>query len=179
MLKYHRIRAHSGNLARSPGVAAMLVSTYIGRMPRPVSSSATPDLFDYVPSPAVQHARRTLPSVKAPVLELGSLSDVRLAHLLRELTSELQRRKAEGTKRESPPVLDQAIQEAARALDSLAPRQPGRTRRSKSAEAVPFLQEPKRKAIRAALAAGVAPSQVARHFGLPLAGVRKVLTGAE
>ncbi len=44
---------------------------------------------------------------------------------------------------------------------------------------MPPLQEPKRKAIRAALQAGVAPGQVARHFGLPLAAVRKVLTGAE
>jgi hypothetical protein len=44
---------------------------------------------------------------------------------------------------------------------------------------VPLLQEPKRKAIRAALAAGVEPGQVAKHFGLPLAAVRKVLTDAE
>ena len=148
-------------------------------MPRPVPSSATPDLFDYVPSPQARHPRQDLPGVKAPVPELGNLLDVRLARLLRELTSELQRRKALGTKRENLPVLDQAVQEAARALDSLAPRQPGRTRRSKSAGAVPLLQEPKRKAIRAALAAGVEPGQVAKHFGLPLAAVRKVLTDAE
>ena len=41
------------------------------------------------------------------------------------------------------------------------------------------LQEPRRKAIRADLQAGVAPSQVARHFGLLLGAVRKVLTAAE
>jgi DNA-directed RNA polymerase specialized sigma24 family protein len=41
----------------------------------------------------------------------------------------------------------------------------------------PFpLQEGQRKAVRAALLAGVAPGQVAKHFGLPLAAVRKVLT---
>ena len=49
----------------------------------------------------------------------------------------------------------------------------------KAADAVPSLQEAKRKAIWVALQAGVAPSQVARHFGLPLAAVRKVLTDAE
>ena len=111
--------------------------------------------------------------------ELGSLSNARLARLLRELTEELQRRKAEGTGTESRPELDQAIQDAACALESLVPRQARRTRRSKGADAPPQLQEPKRKAIRAALQAGVAPGQVAKHFGLPLATVRKVLTGAE
>ena len=148
-------------------------------MPRTASSPATPDLFSYVPSPPVPGARRIPAKAKSPVAELSRLSDARLARLLRELTSELQRRKAESTGQESRPELDQAIQDAACALESLVPRQAGRTRRPKRADAVPPLQEPKRKAIRAALAAGVAPSQVAKHFGLPLAAVRKVLTGAE
>jgi hypothetical protein len=156
----------------------MPVSTYIRGMPRP-ASSATPDLFDYVPSAPARRPRQALPGVQAPMPESGRLSDARLVRLLRELTAELQRRKTEGTGRESRPELDQAIREAACALESLVARQVGRTRRSKSAEAVPPLQEPKRKAIRAALAAGVAPGQVAKHFGLPLAAVRKLLTGAE
>ena len=148
-------------------------------MPPPASPSVIPDLFDYVPSPPTRRTRRTVPSVKAPVPELGSLSNARLARLLRELTEELQRRKAEGTGTESRPELDHAIQDAACALESLVPRQAGRTRRSGRAHAALPLQEPKRKAIRAALAAGVAPSEVAKHFGLPLAAVRKVLTGTE
>ena len=148
-------------------------------MPRSASSPATPDLFSYVPSTPVPGARPTPVKVKSPAAELGHLPDARLARLLRELTSELQRRKASGTGQASRPELDQAIQAAACALESLVPRQAGRTRRSKRAHAAPPLQEPKRKAIRAALAAGVAPSQVAKHFGLPLAAVRKVLTGAE
>jgi transposase-like protein len=148
-------------------------------MPRSAPSPATPDLFSYVPSPPVPGARRTPEKVKSSFVELSSLSDARLARLLRELTSELQRRKAEGTGGKSRPELDQAIQDAACALESLVPQQAGRTRRPKRADAAPSLQEPKRKAIRAALQAGVAPSQVARHFGLPLAAVRKVLTGAE
>ncbi len=157
----------------------MEIDIHMRGMPRPASSPATPDLFSYVPSPPVPGARRTLAKVSSPTAELSSLSDARLARLLREFTSELQRRKAESTGRESRPELDQAIQDAACALESLVPRQAGRTRRSKGADAVPPLQEPKRKAIRAALAAGVAPGQVAKHFGLPLAAVRKVLTGAE
>jgi transposase len=40
------------------------------------------------------------------------------------------------------------------------------------------LQEGQRKAVRAALLAGVAPNQVAKHFGLSLATVRKVLIDA-
>ena len=148
-------------------------------MPRSAPSSATPDLFDYVSSTPAQRIRRTLPKVSSPTHELGSLSDTCLARLLHELTAELQRRKAEGTGGKSRPELDHAIQDAACALESLVPRQVGRTRRLKKAHAAPPLQEPKRKAIRAALQAGVAPSQVAKHFGLPLAAVRKVLTGAE
>jgi uncharacterized protein (DUF433 family) len=38
-----------------------------------------------------------------------------------------------------------------------------------------MLQEAKRKAIRTALQAGVSPGQVAKHFGLSLAAVRKAL----
>ncbi len=148
-------------------------------MPRSASPSVIPDLFDHVPSAPIRRKRQTLPSVKASVRELGSLSDAHLARLLHELTAELQRRRASGTGRESRPELDQAIQDVACALEGFVPRQAGRTRRSKSAEAVPPLQEPKRKAIRAALQAGVAHGQVAKHFGLPLAAVRKVLTGAE
>jgi hypothetical protein len=179
MPKRSRIAATSGNLARRSGVVSMEIDTHMSSMPRTASSPATPDLFSYVPSPSVPGVRRIPAKAKPPVAELGSLSDARLARLLRELTSELQRRKASGTGQANWPELDQAIQDAACALESLVPRQAGRTRRPKRADAVPSLQEPRRKAIRAALAAGVAPGQVARHFGLPLAAVRKVLTGAE
>ena len=179
MLEYHWIHAHSGNLVGLPGVVSMHIDPYIRGMPQPASSSATPDLFGYVSSPPGRLPREALTSVKAPVPELGSLTNARLVQLLRELTIELQRRQAEGTGRGNQPALDQAVREAVSALESLAPRQAGRTRRSKRAHAVPSLQEPKRKAIRAALQAGVAPGQVAKHFGLPLAAVRKVLTGAD
>jgi hypothetical protein len=157
----------------------MSMNTHIRGMPRSTPSSATPDLFSYVPPTPVLGARRTPAQVKSAVAEPSRLSNGRLTQLLRELTSELQRWKPSGLGRASQSELDQAIQDAVCALENLVPRQAGRTRRSKGADAAPQLQEPRRKAIRAAHAAGVAPSQVARHFGLPLAAVRKVLTGAE
>jgi hypothetical protein len=40
----------------------------------------------------------------------------------------------------------------------------------------PVVHEAKRKSIRAALVAGVKPTQVAKHFGVPLAFVREVAT---
>ena len=48
----------------------------------------------------------------------------------------------------------------------------------RSSKTPPVLQEGQRKAVRAALLAGVAPTQVAKHFGLSLAAVRKVLAEA-
>ena len=64
-------------------------------------------------------------------------------------------------------------------LETCVPKQGRRTKRILGTDAVSSLQEPKRKAIRAALLAGVAPGQVAKHFGLPLAAVRKVLSEDE
>ncbi len=151
------------------------VNTYMGGMPRPASSSAMPDLFDYVPAAPAQRPRRMLPKVKSPLPELTSMPDARLARLLKDLTAELRRRKDERAGRESQPELDQAVQEAARVLESLVPRQARRTRQVRGADAVSALREPKRKASRAALLAGVAPGQVAKHFGLPLAAIGNVM----
>ena len=53
-----------------------------------------------------------------------------------------------------------------------------RVKSSQSGKASFTLQEGQRKAVRAALLAGVAPTQVAKHFGLSLATVRKVLEEA-
>jgi hypothetical protein len=101
--------ASSGNLASHSGFASMSMNTHMRGMPRSTASSATPDLFNYVPSTPVLGARRTPVKVKPLVAEVSQLSDARLALLLRELMSELQRRKAEGTGRESRPELDQAF----------------------------------------------------------------------
>ncbi len=107
------------------------------------------------------------------------MSDARLARLLKDLAAELRRRKDESAGQESQPELDQAVQEAARVFEMLVPRPVRRTKQPRGADVASALHEPKRKAIRAALLAGVAPGQVAKHFGLPLAAVRKVLSQGE
>ncbi len=116
-----------------------------------------------------------LPKVVAPALDLTSLPDARLARILVEVASELQHRRGNKRPAESRPELDQHVREATRLLEVLLPQQTGRKKRSTPAEAEPALQEAKRKAIRTALQAGVSPGQVAKHFGLSLAAVRKAL----
>jgi len=150
------------------------MNTYISSMPRSLPSSATPDLFDHIPS-MPQRARRALPKVVAPLPDIGSMSDARLAQLLVEAASELQRRTVSKAGHHRP-ELDQALQQVAGILRAMMPQRAAREVRSRTADAAPPLQEGKRKAIRTALQAGVAPGQVAKHFGLSLATVRKALT---
>jgi hypothetical protein len=146
-------------------------------MPR-TASPRTPDLFDYMPS-APQRGRRVLPKVVAPPLDLTSLPDARLARLLVDVATELQRRRGGTEAAVSRPELDQHVQEAARLLEVLLPQQTGRKNHPSPAATEPTLQEAKRKAIRTALQAGVSPGQVAKHFGLSLAAVRKALANAK
>jgi hypothetical protein len=120
-----------------------------------------------------------LPKVVAPPLDLTSLPDPRLARLLVEVASELQRRRGGKETADSRPELDQHVREAARLLEILLPQQTGRKKRSSPAQAEPTLQEAKRKAIRTALQAGVAPGQVAKHFGLSITAVRKAMADAK
>jgi DNA-directed RNA polymerase specialized sigma24 family protein len=107
------------------------------------------------------------------------MSNAHLARHLIEITRELQQRKAGRVGRSNWSELDRALQEALPALEALVPKRERRTKRSTAAAAAPAIQEAKRKAIRTALKAGVSPGQVAKHFGLSLAAVRKVLTQAE
>ena len=139
----------------------------------------TPDLFDYVPPTPGQEVQRTPTTAKVPVPELSSLSDASLAQLLADLTAELQRRRRGKAGKSARLELDRAIQEALGTLETCVRKQGRGPKRSSGADAVSSLQEPKRKAIRAALLAGVAPGQVAKHFGLPLAAVRKLLSEGE
>lgn len=152
----------------------MSMNTYISPMPRSVPSSATPDLFDHMPS-MPQRAPRALPKVVAPLPDIRSLSDARLARFLVEAATELRQRKV-GKAGHHRPELDQTLQEAADILRAMMPKRAAREVRSRTAVAASTLQEGKRKAIRTALQAGVAPGQVAKHFGLSLATVRKALT---
>jgi len=71
-----------------------------------------------------------------------------------------------------------AVRQARFSLDHLAPQPAKQASRRGTGKSSLTLQEGQRKAVRAALVAGVAPTQVAKHFGLSLAAVRKVLDEA-
>jgi hypothetical protein len=143
-------------------------------MPRQQISPGTGDLFSFVqPSPKPgsepprpsDHRRSSLP-------KLASLSDAELAGLLENLLGEVQRRMVGRTLRQSRPELERAVREAASTLARLQPKPSGPSRRGMPKSAV--VHEAKRKPIRAALVAGVKPTQVAKPFGVPLTFVREV-----
>jgi hypothetical protein len=141
-------------------------------MPHKGSSPRTLDLFEVtltIPTPSSQPAVAPLES-----LALASLSDAQLAKHLGQLVDELQRRMETG--RGSRPELKAAVRNASVFLERLSPR-PSKPRgqSSRPGKTSSTLQEGQRKAVRAALLAGVAPTQVAKHFGLSLATIRQVL----
>ncbi len=140
-------------------------------MPHKGSSPRTPDLFEVtltIPTPSSEP-----PAVPVEPPALASLSDAHLAQQLVHLVDEVQRRLGKG--RGNRPELEATTAQARASLDRLVPRPARQARLSPSAKASSPLQEGQRKAVRAALLAGVAPTQVAKHFGLSLAAVRKVL----
>jgi hypothetical protein len=140
-------------------------------MPHKGSSPRTLDLFEVtltIPTPSAEPA----PAPAKPPVP-ASLSDAQLAQQLVHLVEEVQRRLE---KRRGRRLELEAAAQVATTLDRVAPRRTSRANPPRSATAP--LQEGQRKAVRAALVAGVAPTQVAKHFGLSLATVRKVLDGA-
>ena len=142
-------------------------------MPHKEILAPTLDLFEYtltIPTPPSERA------VPARPPALASWSDAQLAQHLSRLIEEVQRRmeKSRGTGSE----LEAAVKQARLSLDRLDPRPAKHARPLRSSKTPPVLQEGQRKAVRAALLAGVAPTQVAKHFGLSLAAVRKVLAEA-
>ena len=135
------------------------------------SSRRTPDLFEYtitVPTPPSQRA-----AAPAKPSELTRLSDAQLVQDLAALIDELRRRLETG--RGSRAELEEAAKQASLSLERLVPSPTRQNKRSRSGKTSSVLQEGQRKAVRAALLAGVAPSQVANHFRLSPATVRKVL----
>ena len=142
-------------------------------MPPKGSSPRTLDLFEVtltIPTPSFEPTRV---SAKPPAL--ASVSDAELAQQLGNSSRKCSAVwKGVGVRR----TLETAMQEARASLERLAPRHATHTKPVRSAKASPPLQAGQRKAVRAALLAGVAPTQVAKHFGLSLAAVRKVLAEA-
>jgi ABC-type transporter Mla subunit MlaD len=121
----------------------------------------------------IQTPRSELPAASAKPQGLAGWSDDQLAQHLGQILDELQRRMEEGRGRR--PELEAAMRRASLSLKHLVPSPAELDRPSRSAKTSFTLQEGQRKAVRAALRAGVAPTQVAKHFGLPLSAVRKVL----
>ena len=139
----------------------------------------TLDLFEHPPIPSLKAEPRSASATQLAAYEIRHLSDAQLAKLLSEVVAELHSRLADKSGRHSE--LGQAVEEAALSLDRLLHRPIRSSKRrqvSRPAQPSPSVRDAKRKSIRAALAAGVAPGQVARHFGLPVATVRKVLSEA-
>jgi hypothetical protein len=147
------------------------VKPHIDAMPPKGSSPRPLDLFEYtltIPTP-----QRVSTSVPAGLPELASLSDAQLAQQFGQLLVEVQSRLKKG--RGGRPELEAAARQASLLLKSLVPDPVRQHRPSRSRKVPSPLQEGQRKAVRAALLAGVAPAQVARHFGLSLSAIRKVL----
>jgi hypothetical protein len=147
-------------------------------MSRQQISPEAVDLFSFVPlssTPGSEPPRRSAHRASSPP-KLASLSDAELAGLMKNLLGEVQRRTAGRTLRQSRPELERAIREAASILARLQPKQSGSSRRAMPK--TPVVHEAKRKSIRAALLAGVKPTQVAKHFGVPLTFVREVASEA-
>jgi hypothetical protein len=144
---------------------------HINPMPHKGSSPRTLDLFEdtiTVPSPRSEPASAP---VEPP--ELARWSDAQLVERLEQLIDELKRRMGKGGARR--PELEAAAKQASLSLQHLVPGPTHQDRRQRSSKRSSLLQEGQRKAVRAALLAGVAPNQVAKHFGLSLAAIRKVL----
>ncbi|MBL0407175.1 hypothetical protein JKG68_24900 [Microvirga aerilata] len=136
------------------------------------SSPHTLDLFEVtltVPTPRPEPA-----PASAELWDFAGLSDAQLAKHLGQLMDELQRRMETG--RGSQPELKAAVSNASIFLERLSPHpSKQRVKSSRPGKTSSTMQEGQRKAVHAALLAGVTPAQVAKHFGLPLAAVRKVL----
>jgi hypothetical protein len=150
-------------------------NTHIKPMPHKGSSPHTLDLFEVTLTVPTPPSKAVSSRVQRP--ELASLSDAQLATRFGQLVEELRSRLEAGRKQR--PELTAAVRQACLSLDRLAPQPAKQDRRGGSSKSLPPLQEGQRKAVRAALVAGVAPGQVAKHFGLSLAAVRKVLDEAE
>ena len=144
-------------------------------MKRDHFSPETLDLFGAAPPSARRRtgSARSASGSPKPAPRLSHISDGELALLLSDLVREVQRRTS-GHKRGKPsPDLDRAMREAVSAFPGSAPSasELSKSRRGRNS---PEITEAKRKVVQAALRAGVKPTQVAKHFGVPLSALRQI-----
>ena len=143
-------------------------------MSQPQSLVPARDLFGYVQSVSSKQklARRRSPATPATSPPWAELSDRELARCAVGLACELVGRVSASRGHGTQPDLERAIEELTGGLEQLKPhRSKQRARRKQTAAP---MHSGKRNAIRAALSAGVKPTQVAKHFGLSLADVNKL-----
>ncbi len=145
-------------------------------MPQQPPSPEMLDLFGVVQSAPGRQAEPIRVPIWRSVPKLTSLSDAELAVFLTSLMREVQQRVPDARTRRTRPELDRALQEAVSVLTRLVSGSSEQPKRLTATGASQTALETKRKAIRAALLAGVKPGQVARHFGVPLAAVRQIAT---
>ena len=132
---------------------------------RPVSL----DLFADAERGRIRRERpAALPARLPRPQQLAELPEAELAELTSLLVNELRRR----IQRDGPVGAD-----LARAIAQLAAVLPAAS--AKNSPPAQIAAPGKRQAIKAALKAGVKPTQVARHFGLSPAEVRKVASQAD
>ena len=135
----------------------------------------SPNLFDYASAkPAREEQPQALPSRLPRPEQLAELSDTDLASLTALLAKELHRRVGNAPGGRVQAELKQAIE-----CFAAVPQTSSSSTRAPAGKEASAILDGKRKAIRAALMAGVKPRQVAKHFGLSLADVRKVASQAE
>jgi hypothetical protein len=140
--------------------------------------SDTLDLFADIPAPPAQKTRfkveplaQAVPRPAGPQrLSPKELSDDALGELLRDVIAELEHRAQDDSKN---PALRRALEDTRSALARID-RKPSRIAADPASE----LSDARRNAIRSALRAGVTPGQVAKHFGLSPAAVRKIANQA-
>src|SRR3954471_4502074 len=148
---------------------------HLKRMSQKQFSSAMPDLFGAIQPPSRRRSGPARPAsgTARHTPKLRALSDRELAGLLGDLVREVQRRMTRDGGRKPAPELERAVREAAPVFAQADPRgaKPSRERTEPKSREMP---ETKRNAIRSALAAGVKPTQVAKHFGVSLSTLRQI-----
>ena len=164
---------HSGHRIRCRAPSSMKTAS---DMTQHQFSPGMPDLFGVVQPSSGPRAEPIRLRAKPLAPKLASLSDSELVMHLADVVREVHRRIPDADARETRPALDWAVQEATAILTRLASISSEEPNRLAIAGASQTVLETKRKAIRAALLAGVKPGQVAKHFGVSLATVRRIAT---
>jgi len=142
-------------------------------MPSPRSGNASLDLFHHERrvSPKETRPQALPPRLPSPE-QLATLSDTDLSELTALLVEELQRRVSLAAGGEERIDLHRAISK----IERLRPQPKSQPARRQGPS--PIL-DGRRNAIRAALKAGLRPTQVAKHFGVSLRDVRQLAAQAD